>query len=251
MMHKNFLLIAAAVLVAAAFLLMIVPGFRFSIILCFLFAALLAGIFLLLKYPTPLSRLMLKLICVAMIAGAVAAAITGSFIVRAAHPGSLPDCQYIVVLGAGVRGTVPSLTLSERIQAAYDYLIDHPDTTAILCGGQGPDEQITEAACIYRELTKLGIDGNRLLLEENSTSTMENLRFALDVAEHSTGTRPHRIGIVSSEYHLFRASLFADACGVESVLIPAQTTHLSQKINHFMREVAGVWYYLILGGQYE
>lgn len=247
MMHKNFLLIAAAVLVAAAFLLMIVPGFRFSIILCFLFAALLAGIFLLLKYPTPVSRLMLKLICVAMIAGAVAAAITGSFIVRAAHPGSLPDCQYIVVLGAGVRGSVPSLTLSERIQAAYDYLIDHPDTTAILCGGQGPDEQITEAACIYRELTKLGIDGNRLLLEENSTSTIENLRFALDVAEHTTGTRPNRIGIVSSEYHLFRATRFADDLGLEATGIPAKTSWVTLRINYYLREIVAVWKYWVFG----
>ena len=57
--------------------------------------------------------------------------------------------------------------------------------------------------------------------------------------------------MLSSEYHLFRASLFADACNVDSVLIPAQTSRLSQKINHFMREIAGVWHYLILGGQYE
>ena len=30
-----------------------------------------------------------------------------------------------------------------------------------------------------------------------------------------------------------------------------ETSRFSQKVNHFMREIAGVWHYLILGGQYE
>ena len=79
----------------------------------------------------------------------------------------------------------------------------------------------------------------------------KSVQDILNLIEENTGTRPDKIGILSSEYHLFRASLFADACGVESVGIPAPTSRLSQKINHFMREVAGVWHYLILGGQYD
>jgi uncharacterized SAM-binding protein YcdF (DUF218 family) len=100
-------------------------------------------------------------------------------------------------------------------------------------------------------LVDLGIDENRIWTEDKATSTWENLNFSLDLIEEKTGSRPDKIGIVSSEYHLFRASLFADACGVDSVLIPAQTSIFTQRINHFMREVAGVWHYLILGGQYE
>ena len=69
--------------------------------------------------------------------------------------------------------------------------------------------------------------------------------------EEKTGERPEKLGILSSEYHLFRAKLFAKECGVEAVGIPARTSRLSQKINHFMREVAGVWHYLILGGNYD
>ena len=65
------------------------------------------------------------------------------------------------------------------------------------------------------------------------------------------GMRPEKLGVLSSEYHLFRASLFAKACNVEFVGIPARTSRLSQMINHFMREVAGVWHYPILGGQYD
>ena len=127
----------------------------------------------------------------------------------------------------------------------------HPDVIAVVSGGQGADEPMTEARCMYEELVELGVDPQRIWIEDQATSTWENLNYSLNLIEKKTGARPEKIGILSSEYHLFRASLFADACGVESVGIPAATSRLPQKINHFMREVAGVWHYLLLGGQYE
>ena len=247
MMNKNLLLIAALCLAAMALLMTIVPGFRFSIVLCFSFAALLVVIFFLLKYPTPVTRLLLKLICAGLLLGTLAAAVTGSFILRAAHPAVLPDCDYIVVLGAGVRGTVPSLTLSERIQAAYAYLTDHPDTVAVLSGGQGPDEQITEAACMYRELTNMGIDGTRLLSEEKSTSTIENLQFSMEVIGAATGEHPIEIGVISSEYHIFRATRFARDLGSQPAGIPAKTSWVTLRINYYLREIVAVWKYWVLG----
>ena len=57
--------------------------------------------------------------------------------------------------------------------------------------------------------------------------------------------------MLSSEYHLFRASLLARACNVDFIGIPARTSRISQRINHFMREAAGVWHYILLGGQYD
>ena len=127
-------------------------------------------------------------------------------------------------------------------------------TRALICiasGGQGTDEDISEAQCIFDHLTAMGIDKSRIWLEDKSTSTWENLHFSLNLIEENTGTRPEKIGILSSEYHLFRASLFADACGVESVGIPAPTSRFSLRVNYYLREVAGVWHYLILGGQYH
>ena len=103
---------------------------------------------------------------------------------------------------------------------------------------------------MYRELVFLGIDPRRVWREEQATSTWENINFTLDLIEEKTGTRPEKLGVLSSEYHLFRASLFAKACDVEFVGIPAKTSRLSQAINHFMREVAGVWHYILLGGNY-
>lgn len=194
-----------------------------------------------------LKRMFTAILCV----GFILVAVTEFYIIRASLGEPTESCDYVVVLGAKVRSDGPSVALMERIYGARDYLQAHPDVIAVVSGGQGPDEPMTEAQAMYDELVKMGIDENRLWIEDRATSTWENLNFALTLIEEKTGTRPDNIGIVSSEYHLFRASLFADACGVESVLIPAQTTRLSQKINHFMREVAGVWHYLILGGQYQ
>ena len=104
---------------------------------------------------------------------------------------------------------------------------------------------------MFEELGAMGIDADRIWMEDKATSTWENMNFTLDLIQEKTGTRPDTLGVLSSEYHLFRASLFADACGVDFVGIPAETTIISQKINHFMREVAGVWHYIILGGQYD
>lgn len=247
MIPLKFFLIGAAALAVLALLLMIVPGFQFSIALCFAFAVLLVLMFFLLKYPTPVTRAVVKIICILLVIGVIAAGITLGFILNAAHPGEQVPCDYIVVLGAGVRGTVPSLSLQERINAAYDYLTAHPDCVAVLSGGQGSGEEITEAACMYRELTEMGIDGSRLLQEENSTSTIENLIFSMDILEAQTGSRPAKIGIVSSEYHIFRATQFAKDLGLASVGIPAKTTWFSLRLNYYLREVAAVWKYLVLG----
>jgi len=202
------------------------------------------------KYPQDartLKRIFTTLLCI----GLLVVGITEAIIVKASFGDPKTHCDYMVVLGAGVRGNVPSLSLRNRIDAAYDYLTEHPDVTAILSGGQGEGENITEAQCMYDHLTAMGIAADRLWLEDKATSTWENLNFSLNIIEEKTGQRPEILGVLSSEYHLFRASLFADACGVEFVGVPARTTKLSLRVNYFMREVAGVWHYLLLGGQYD
>lgn len=186
-----------------------------------------------------------------LVIGLLIVGATEALIIGASFGSPQQDCDYVVVLGAKVRPDGPSVSLLDRIHAAAAYLNAHPDTIAIVSGGQGTDEPMTEAQCMYTQLVQLGIDPERIWLEDQATSTWENLHFSLNLIEEKTGIRPQKLGVLSSEYHLFRAGLFADACGVDFVGIPATTSRLSQKINHFMREVAGVWHYLILGGQYH
>lgn len=229
-------------------------GYSFTVLVCLGIAAILLFYALIpvfaRTYPLTarrLKRVFTTILCI----GLILVAVTEFFIIRASFGEPKESCEYVVVLGAKVRDSGPSVSLMDRIYGARDYLESHPDVIVVVSGGQGQDEPMTEAQAMYDELLALGIDPDRIWMEDKATSTWENLNFSLNLIEEKTGVRPEKIGIVSSEYHLFRASLFADACNVESVLIPARTSIISQRVNHFMREVAGVWHYLILGGQYE
>ena len=240
-------LIIAAVLAVTALVAAFIPGFQFTVTVCLAFAATAVLMYYLRKFPTPLTSAVFRILWILLIVGILAASITLGFIIRAARPSAVPACDHIIVLGAGVRGSVPSMSLQERIDAAYDYLSAHPETVAVLSGGQGKGEDITEAACMYRELTQMGIDGNRLLLEEASTSTIENLMFSLDVIEEKTGLRPQTVGIVSSEYHIFRAKLFAKSLGLDPVGIPGKVSWFPLNLNYYPREVIAVWKYWVMG----
>lgn len=232
----------------------VLAGYSFSALVC----CAIMGIILfynctdLLKNRFPKTmKILRRVFTVCLVLGLLVCGITECFVIKASFGDPEAHCDYMVVLGAKVRHDGPSVSLQNRIDAAYEYLTAHPDVTCIVSGGQGPDEPMSEAQCMFDRLTAMGIDPSRIWLEDKATSTWENLNFTLDLIEENTGIRPTKLGILSSEYHLFRAGLFADACGIECIGIPARTTRFSQMVNHFMREVAGVWHYLILGGQYD
>ena len=247
-------IVIIALVLAAGFFKYCLMGYGFSALVCLGLAGLI-GFYsyfpkLFRKFPG-FTRTVTRMVTIILCIGLLIFALTEAVIIHASFGSQDTDFDYLLVLGAKVRPTGPSLTLTHRIDKAYEYLIAHPDTVAILSGGKGADEPVTEAACMYDRLVTKGINPDRLWKEDKATSTWENLKFTLDLVEQKTGTRPTRLGVVSSEYHLFRASLFASEHGVEFVGIPAQTTRISLKINYFLREVAGVWHYIILGGRYE
>ena len=246
---------SCGILAAMAFFLKYcVPGYSFSALVCICLIGLILFYTVMpligLKFPV-FARVITRIFTVCLILGLIVVGTTEAIIIRASFGDPKEQVDYMVVMGAKVNANGPSVSLWDRICGAYEYMEEHPDVIAVVSGGQGTDEPITEAECMYRELVGLGIDPKRILREEEATSTWENFKFSLDLIEEKTGTRPAKLGVLSSEYHLFRASLFAKACGVEFVGIPAKTSRLSQAINHFMREVAGVWHYILLGGNYD
>ena len=238
----------------AYFLKFCIPGYSFSALVCICLIGLILFYTFMpligLKFPA-FAKIATRVFTVILVMGLLVVGITEAIIIHASFGDPKEDVEYMVVLGAKVNADGPSVSLWDRICGAYEYLEEHPNVIAVVSGGQGTDEPITEAECMYRELVLLGIDPQRIWREEEATSTWENLHFTLDLIEEKTGHRPEKLGVLSSEYHLFRASLFAKACDVEFVGIPARTSRASQMINHFMREVAGVWHYILLGGQYD
>lgn len=230
----------------------VLPGYSFTALVCVGIIALilfygfvpgLAG-----RFPV-FTRAALWSVSLILAAVLLAAAVTEFFILRAAFRQSSVTADYIVVLGAKVRTTGPSASLWDRIYAAHNYLITHPDTIAVVSGGQGSDEHISEAQAMFDQLTQMGIAPERIWLEDKSTTTLENMTFSMRVIEEKTGRHPEHLGVVSSEYHMLRTGMVAKQAGVEFVGIPAKTSRWGQFVNHCMREVPAVWKYWLLGGR--
>ena len=246
--ERVLLFILAAVLtVFGLWLRFGLMGYRFSALICFALAGLLAccGVFRLL--PHPIGSILLAVVngCVAL--GILVVGITEIIILRTAFKAPTQECSHIIVLGCLVRSDGPSRALSDRIRAAAHYLKAHPNTVAIVSGGRGIDEPRTEAGCMCEQLLGFGIEPHRILVEDKATSTWENLRFSLALLPQA----PKRLGILSSDYHLFRARLLARRQGLDPIMIPARTTSIPHAIDHFLREAAGVWHNILLGGHYD
>lgn len=143
----------------------------------------------------------------------------------------------LVVLGCKVNGTVPSLMLQKRIEAAYTYLSGNPGAVCIASGGQGSDEDISEARCIYNGLTQMGISPERIYLEEKSTNTRENLLFSRQIIE-SKGL-PSEIAVATDGFHELRAAMIASKLGFRCTSVPARTP-LYLASNFTTREILAV-----------
>lgn len=126
-----------------------------------------------------------------------------------------PDAPTVIVLGAGLNGDQPSLTLVARLQTALEYLQIHPQAAIIVSGGQGTYETCTEAAAMARWLTEKGVDPSRIYLEEQSTDTKENLVFSRKLMKEYGLAEP--VIVVSNSFHLYRARLLAQQAGFSQV----------------------------------
>jgi len=145
----------------------------------------------------------------------------------------------VVVLGCKVIGTQPSMMLGERLDSAYKYLSDNPEAVCILSGGQGADEQISEARCMYNYLVDKGISTDRLIMEEKSTSTRENLQFSSEIIQN-LGLNEEII-IITNEFHLYRAGKVADSLGLSHKSVPA-CTNIWLFPTYYVRELYGILY---------
>ena len=251
--RERLLFAAALVFLALAVLLRFVPGLRFSALLCLCATAVLFIFYLLEHFARRGHRAAawceLALIA-ALLLGFSLFTVLETMVVR----GSFADesdapVSAIIVLGAGVNGETPSLTLRTRIDAAAAYLEEHPDVPVVLSGGQGPGEAITEAECMRRALVRRGVDESRLYPEERSTSTQENLRYSRAILEELGVDPAQRVAIVTSDYHLCRARLMwgGDTAAVPAHL-PSALYFQCLTVNYFIREAFGLAAYFVYGG---
>ena len=124
------------------------------------------------------------------------------------------DEDAIIVLGAGLRGQTPSKLLAARLDAAEKYYRENPNAMIVVSGGQGPDEEISEADAMERYLVKCGVPASSIIKEDRSTSTAENFEFSKELLD-KIFDRPYSVVYATSNYHIFRAGLVARSCGID------------------------------------
>lgn len=156
------------------------------------------------------------------------------------------DAPYVIVLGAAVYGETPSISVRHRCDRASEHLVSHPDAAVVVSGGRGEGEDISEAEAMRRYLADKGVAQSRILKEDRSTSTWENLTFSKQIIEKSGGD-PSRVAVVSSAYHLYRARRMAAALGMNADSLASSDGYPVYMAGMYIREALAVWKLWVLG----
>lgn len=180
---------------------------------------------------------LIAIISIVAIALALFFAALGTII--SAQANTAENQKTLIVLGCQIRGSTPSRMLSDRINAAYDYLSENPEAVAVLSGGQGADEDLSEAQCMFNILTEKGISPDRLFIEDKSKNTDENIKNSLEIIEKNNLSK--EVAVSTNDYHQKRAAMICSKYGLEARAVNAQTQAYLVPV-FYTREVLGVAY---------
>lgn len=148
--------------------------------------------------------------------------------------------DYIIVLGAQVHKDVPSVVLKYRLDTAIEYLNDNPDTICIVSGGQGKNEPYAESEGMRKYLIENGIEKDRIIEENKSKTTEENLKFSRRFLSEQSS-----VGIITNDFHMFRALQIAKKQGLDRACgIAAPSTKFYLPNNMFREYLAEIKFLL-------
>lgn len=243
MKHKLSLILAGVCILAGCVFRFAMPGHDFIGYLLWLLAVLIFA------FPR-LSKTWRIVLAALLVLGAAVFAVFEAPVISNAKTDAAPQSDYLIVLGAGVNGSAPSLSMVNRLEAALDYLEAYPDAVAIVSGGQGAGEDVTEAAAMHDWLVAHGMPESRIVQEDQSTSTRENLENSFAIIRSRGGDPAGGVAVVSSEYHLYRAKQMARALGAKPLGVAAETTLPTMRANYFIREAFAAAYMQVFGVLY-
>jgi uncharacterized SAM-binding protein YcdF (DUF218 family) len=150
---------------------------------------------------------------------------------------SKPD--YIIVLGAGIKGKTMQLVQLQRTQTALKYINKYPKVKIIVSGGRGPGEDISEAEAMKEYLVKNGVKSESIIKEDKSTNTIQNMKYTYNILKNINDKKEVNIAIVTSNFHVFRARFLAKRAGIDSEGIAAPVNYILIP-NYYVREYFGV-----------
>lgn len=174
------------------------------------------------------------LLCL-LAAGAALFAVLEAQVIAWGRTDKETPAEAAVVLGAGVNGTEPSLSLLVRLEAALEYLRERPELPVVVSGSQGAGELISEAACMAEWLADHGIPRERIYLEEQADTTAENVKYAKEILKTAGIPEGAAVAVISSDYHLCRAArLWGEGMVPVAAHMPGRYWPLT--VNYYVRE---------------
>ena len=148
--------------------------------------------------------------------------------------------DYLIILGAGLNGDKLSWTLWERVDKGLRILQNNKAMRVVVSGGKGPGEWITEAEAMQRYLVEQGIAKERIIKEEQSTSTMENFRYTRELLDQQPNYEPAEpVLVITNDFHMFRSKILARRNGINPVGVPSATPWYLRP-NVYLREYFAV-----------
>lgn len=147
--------------------------------------------------------------------------------------------EIMLILGCQIHPWGPSVLLQDRLDEALSYLKEHPDMTVLVSGGQGPDEHTSEAACMRDYLVDKGVPVERILVEDRSHNTYQNMIYSAQMMEEHGLDPEQGVIIVSSGFHLTRSRMLWDRVtgeGEHLSTLAAPSSHLQSRLWMYIRE---------------
>ena len=190
-----------------------------------------------LKYKISLGKLPSIILATLILVGLCGFIMVEGLIVYHASRKADPKMDYLIVLGAQVKGRKISKSLHKRLKIAERYLIDNPDTLVIVSGGQGPGEDISEALAMKNYLISNEIAAERIIMEDQSTSTLENIIYSKKFLNNADA----KVAVVTNGFHIFRSLNIARKQGITNVQGLSAPTEPLLLISYYVREALAVF----------
>jgi uncharacterized SAM-binding protein YcdF (DUF218 family) len=153
--------------------------------------------------------------------GLVSVVIIESLIIQSAIIKNKQKSDYLIILGAGLRGDIPSMALSQRLFTSLEYIKINPTVKIVVSGGRGPGESITEAEAMKYFLIKHGVNKDQIIKEEQSVNTFENMKFTAEILRKTDKKENIEVTIITNNFHVLRAKFLAQRQGLKAYGYPA------------------------------
>lgn len=144
--------------------------------------------------------------------------------------------DYCIILGAQMKTNGPSDALKRRLDRAVIYLKESPETMVIVSGAKGSNEPVSEAQGMYDYLVNAGIAPERILMEEASRNTYENLEYSGQLLDRQWDS----VVLVTNNFHMYRTLKLAKGAGYRQIGGLSASTYPWMLPNNLLREFFGV-----------